>query len=809
MNSFDTSLCLRLMLTFAHFLWQGTLVLIVVFGVKRLLGKSSATVRYNFLVAALLVMVACPAITLLSLKAQSAAPPLAGHNANTGVAAEGQRHSIVLPGGWTSSLEPASIEHLQPARAASPTISRSALDHWQRYAPHAVTCYLLGVCLMSVRLLLALRGGTHLQASSIAVQDDAILRSVARQARVIGLLFTPAVAQCREVIVPAVVGVVRPMILLPIQLTTQLTSEQIDMLLAHELAHIKRFDHLVNLLQRIVEAALFFHPAVWVLSRWIRVEREHCCDDLVVRAGNHRFAYAESLVRVAELSMLPRLTPAVAALTLGASGHNSQLWNRVSRLLGDAGREQLHLQQTWMLAVVLVTASVLSVSVLASQDSSREAKATAQQHPAASATTFNRGEILDRTNRPLARSTSPGNTGRGYPMGTLAAHLIGRLGPDGKGISGVELQYNGVLEGAANARVILTLDADVQKKLEEQLAERVQLHEADSAIGVVVKIKTGEILAMGNYPTFDPAGASAASAEILRNRVLTDAVEPGSVFKPAVMATILANHAATRDEMIDCHNGLFAIGSRTIHDAQPYKMLSVDGILANSSNIGMAILCQRLSNATLQARLSDFGFGEKTGIDLPGEEPGLMLPVDKWTKTDAISMSMGQSVAVTPIQLITAFATICNGGRLMRPHVVAAIEDNQGRTIEDHRTPQVRREVLEPDVADSMVKMLTKVCTEGTGKECKLEHWQALGKTGTAQLPRTGQGLTGYEPGAYLASFIGAAPASNPEVAVLIMTRHPRKNGYYGAVVALPGVKEVLNFTLSYLNVPHDLPKAL
>jgi cell division protein FtsI/penicillin-binding protein 2 len=355
--------------------------------------------------------------------------------------------------------------------------------------------------------------------------------------------------------------------------------------------------------------------------------------------------------------------------------------------------------------------------------------------------------------------------------------------------------------------VVLTIDATIQEKLEQQLAERVQFHNADSSCGIVMNPKTGEILAMANYPTFDPLEAGDAPAAVRRNRLLTDPVEPGSVFKSYVMSAVMANKAARREEMIDCHGGLLMLGSRALHDSHPYGALSVDHVLAKSSNIGMAILGQRLGNTKIYSMLHDLGFCEKSGIDLQGEDRGLVHPLRMWTKQSTASVPMGQEVAVTPIQLITAFSAICNGGKLLRPRVVAAVVGDDGEIIEDHTQPEERRQAMDPEVAKTMVEMLTKVCTEGTGKQCNLEYWQALGKTGTAQIPRIGQGRHGYEPGAYLGSFIAAAPASDPQVVVLIMTRHPRKNGYYGGVVSLPGVKEVLKFTLNYLNVPHDLVK--
>ncbi len=419
---------------------------------------------------------------------------------------------------------------------------------------------------------------------------------------------------------------------------------------------------------------------------------------------------------------------------------------------------------------------------------------------------------------------------RVYPMGKLAAHVIGYVGKDGKGLEGIESTCESLLKSQPGKRtvycdvhrspvfekpdsyvpprngvhVVLTIDANIQEKLEEQLAERVTFHDAECAVGVVMNPKTGEVLALANYPTFDPTEAGKVPADVRRNRVLTDPVEPGSVFKSYVMSAVMTHHAARRDEVIDCHGGLYMVRSRALHDSHPYGALTVDYVLAKSSNIGMAILGQRLGNANIFNMLRDFGFGGKTGIDLVGEDAGLMNPLRKWTWGSTLSVPMGQEIAVTPIQLITAFSAIVNGGHLMRPKVVAAIVDDKGEIIEDRTEPVERRQVLDPEISKTMIDMLTVVCKDGTGKTCKLDHWQALGKTGTAQIPRIGKGRHGYEPGQYLASFIGAAPASDPAVVALVMVRHPRKNNYYGGVVSLPAVREVLNFTLSYLNVPYD-----
>jgi ankyrin repeat protein/beta-lactamase regulating signal transducer with metallopeptidase domain len=244
-------------------------------------------------------------------------------------------------------------------------VSRSGGFDWRRYAPHVLLGYLLGSSLLLARLVVGLHGGQRLRRLSEPVEDAAILTALARQARALGLRFTPAVACCGRIAVPAVVGVLRPMILLPLLLATSFTPEQIEVLLAHELAHIRRYDHLWNVLQRIIEALLFFHPAVWIVSRRIRAEREHCCDDDVLAAGGKRLVYAESLVRVAELSLAGGAgRPAVAVAALGAQGRPSELRGRIMRLIGGARHERVHLRRTWVLVIPLLGVAALTINCL-------------------------------------------------------------------------------------------------------------------------------------------------------------------------------------------------------------------------------------------------------------------------------------------------------------------------------------------------------------------------------------------------------------------------------------------------------------
>jgi beta-lactamase regulating signal transducer with metallopeptidase domain len=360
----------RLIVTLAHFLWQGAVVFVVAAAAAAFLRRASTNARYTVLVAALLLMAACPPVTFMLVGGES-----------------GGRSQRLDMGGAEGPASGEAVLHIPPAAAAhdppNGTIAspRTASADWKRYAPHAVLGYLLGAAIMFARLLLAVYGGQRLRRRSQPVEDGTILMAFSRQARALGLSFTPAIAFCREVAAPTVVGVLRPMILLPLSLASGLTPGQVELLSSHEPAHIRRYDYLVNFLQRVIEAVLFFHPAVWLLSRRIRNERENCCDDMVLAAGGQRLAYAESLVRMAELSGgHSPLAPYMAAAALGADGRRSQLRDRITRLIaGPPSYEPVRLRRSWMFVLPVLATAALTLNCLvpARQTDSASAGATA------------------------------------------------------------------------------------------------------------------------------------------------------------------------------------------------------------------------------------------------------------------------------------------------------------------------------------------------------------------------------------------------------------------------------------------------
>ncbi|MEP0841092.1 MAG: penicillin-binding protein 2 [Phycisphaerae bacterium] len=434
---------------------------------------------------------------------------------------------------------------------------------------------------------------------------------------------------------------------------------------------------------------------------------------------------------------------------------------------------------------------------------------------------------------------------RVYAMGTLAAHVVGFVGLDddgrlGRGLAGIELACQEVLKDSPGRRVvfwdakrqkamfqdagayveprdgldvILTIDAAIQEIVERELANALAKFKAQATMCVVMSPKTGEVLAMAVAPTFDPAEPGRFPPERWRNRLLTDPVEPGSVFKPFILAGALQAGLTRPSEVIYCNMGLYVIGRRQLSDHHPYGNLSVEQIITKSSNIGMAKIGERMGNRRMYETLVSLGFGRPTGIDLPGEDRGLLMPLRRWNSYTTSSVPMGQEVAQTPIQLITAFCALVNGGRLPKPYVVAGVVDRAGNVVEDRRPREEFPQVITPEAAETIKQILIKTVNEGTGRPAALEHWQVMGKTGTAQVPwspearRAGQ-RKGYEPDAYLGSFMAAAPGDDPQIAVLFMVRKPQRSiGYYGGTVAAPSVKVIMQEVLTYLNVPHERTK--
>jgi cell division protein FtsI (penicillin-binding protein 3) len=415
-----------------------------------------------------------------------------------------------------------------------------------------------------------------------------------------------------------------------------------------------------------------------------------------------------------------------------------------------------------------------------------------------------------------------------YPMGYLAAHVIGFTSADNRGLGGIELQYDKELHGSGaenifladvyrrpvrpkqqngnltdGVGIILTLDATIQEFARGALIKQYKDYQAESAIAIVAEPKSGAILALVSLPDFDPADARSTDPNNFLNRAITDEFEPGSIIKPIVAAIAVDAGVVNKVEKIFCENGSYSgKGFGRIGEyREGFGDLTVREILIHSSNIGMAKIGQRLGRDKLYEGLSIFGLGKKAGIDLPGEADGLLRPAGQWTGYSVTRVPFGQEISVTAIQLLRAFCILANGGCSVRPYLVKAMVGNDGQIIKVKPRRAGVGYVIKPEVARWIVTdAMVGVVNEGTGKRAKLDKWQVFGKTGTANIARSDQ--KGYSEDDYIASFVAGAPVEDPRIVVLVSIRKPNKRlgkGYTGGAVAAPVAAEIVEKSLTYL----------
>ena len=421
---------------------------------------------------------------------------------------------------------------------------------------------------------------------------------------------------------------------------------------------------------------------------------------------------------------------------------------------------------------------------------------------------------------------------RHYPQGAIAAQVVGLRDIDGRGRGGVEQSLDEMLSGQDGSRdlvqdargqvievrddsetpprhgqtVVLTLDAVIQVYAERALDNVVAQWKPQSACAIVLDPKTGDILAMASRPTFDPNHADQASAEAWKNRSIADMYEPGSTFKPFVVAWGLAQGCLRHDEVFNCENGEYKMGRRVLHDHHKYGPLSVVDILVKSSNIGMAKIGQRMGNARLFQAAMAFGFGGRTGIELPGELSGRVRPLKQWNSYSTGSVPMGQELAATPLQIVAAYGALCNGGTLITPRLVVREAGLRGLSGRSSAGAGIVSHVIDAGVADWVRReALAAVVSRGTGKKAAIPGYEIFGKTGTAQKldPETGQ----YSRELHVSSFVCGAPVDDPKVLVMISVDQPTVslNGeHFGGSVAAPAAGELLHRALLRLKVPAD-----
>ena len=410
---------------------------------------------------------------------------------------------------------------------------------------------------------------------------------------------------------------------------------------------------------------------------------------------------------------------------------------------------------------------------------------------------------------------------RQYPEGRLASHIIGKTDFEGIGTAGIEGYCNGILSGEeivykkytiGNKKIFaeeiqddeningkdicLTIDRRVQFILEQELKEALKKTKSSKAVGIIENPNNGEILAMASVPDFDPNGKIKSNEE-LKNNAVSLVIEPGSTFKIVVLSACLEEKKLKPTDKINCENGKFKVADGYIRDHEKQKIISVARAIEVSSNIGSAKMAMVLESKLFYEYIKKFGFNSKSGIDLNGEEKGLLKEVKNWSGRSLHTISFGQEISTTPLQIINAFCAIANGGTLLKPKIIKSIDN------EDLPEKSIVRTVISEETASKVRKILKGVIDNGTGKSAKVDGYSVAGKTGTAQKrdPKTGKYSTEH----YYASFCGMIPADKPEIVILVALDEP-SGSYYAASVVAPVFNKIAQRALDYLKIPMDEP---
>jgi cell division protein FtsI (penicillin-binding protein 3) len=411
---------------------------------------------------------------------------------------------------------------------------------------------------------------------------------------------------------------------------------------------------------------------------------------------------------------------------------------------------------------------------------------------------------------------------RYYPNGSLASHVLGYVGLDGIGLGGVERFYNEKISGEpgrlfiekdsggrayesfeipakSGQTIVLTIDQSLQYKTEQSLAAAVKQSRAKSGTAIVLDPRTGEILALANAPSFDPNRVGAAPAEARRNWALENIYEPGSTFKIVAFSAAIEKGLVKPQDRIDCQMGAITVAGRVVHDHHSFGTLTIAEALAKSSNVAAIKLGIRVGDASMYDYITRFGFGARTGVELPGETVGILRPVKRWQPSSIGSIAIGQEIGVTPLQMVSAFGALANDGLRVAPHLVREIRTANGDTL--YRARPEERRVISSETAAALRGMLEGVTLNGTAKKAQLDGYTAAGKTGTAQKidPKT----RGYSRSKHVASFVGFAPVGNPAAVIIVVIDEP-SGSYHGGDVAAPVFREIAELVLPELGIMPD-----
>lgn len=411
---------------------------------------------------------------------------------------------------------------------------------------------------------------------------------------------------------------------------------------------------------------------------------------------------------------------------------------------------------------------------------------------------------------------------RYYPMRELASQILGYVGTDNQGLAGLELTYDEQVAGKPVIRTVLrdarrgtvvspelsfadpepgadlhlTLDAAIQHIVERELARAVEERGASRGIAVFLDPRTGGVLAMASYPGFDPNDFGKYPSSRWRNRAIADVYEPGSTFKAITAAAALGSGLVRAGDEFDCEMGGVVVYGKLIRDHKPFGRLTFAEVLAKSSNVGVIKAALLMGDERLYSAVRGFGFGEPTGIDLPGESGGIVHPLERWSSRAKAYVSFGQGISVTPLQLARAIAAVANDGSLLKPHVVAAV-GRDGSVTPRYPEPPISGRPITAETARELKRLLEGVVTVGTGKAAGVPGYRVAGKTGTAQIPVAG----GYSRSLYLPSFVGFAPADRPAIVGVVAIAEPKGFAYHGGQVAAPVFGAVARQVLLYLGI--------
>ena len=419
---------------------------------------------------------------------------------------------------------------------------------------------------------------------------------------------------------------------------------------------------------------------------------------------------------------------------------------------------------------------------------------------------------------------------RSYPNNELGSHLLGFVDDSNHGMAGVEKQMDKLLTGVPGKRWVerdarhneiagyatreipavdgsdltLTVKVTIQHVVEDELDQLVQKYQPHAAYIMVMNPQTGEIMAMGSRPTFDPNDHKTFTTEGLNNRCITDTVEPGSIFKIITLSAALNEKMVTLDTPVFCENGSFFYGGKELRDDEKCGTLPVEEVLAKSSNIGFAkIALNYLHEDKLYKYATAFGIGQRTNLfQQQGESPGILRPVSRWSALSITRIPMGQEVGATPLQMIDAMCVVANGGRLMEPMLATKAADSTGQVVQVFQ-PRVIRQVISPNAAREVQTALHQVTVDGTAKDIKIKGHSFGGKTGTAQKFVDGA----YSHTKFVSSFIGYLPAENPQFVALVMVDEPQTKQYYGAEVSAPIFADMAGQIAQILDIPEDQPE--